>query len=87
MKKAYEKPVVIVECFSLNTNIAGDCEKIVGNASKGTCGIPGSDGSFLFSSSVQGTSGCTFDWEALKGDDYDGFCYHTPTDKTNLFNS
>ena len=84
MKKKYFKPRVMFEYFNLSTNIAGDCERIVGNPAKGTCGIPGSDGSNLFSASVQG---CDFDWASLKGDEYDGFCYHVPTEEYTLFNS
>lgn len=84
MKKTYVKPQILFENFSLDTNIAGDCESIVGNPAKDTCGVPGSDGSSLFSTSV---SGCDFDWDGLAGDNYDGFCYHAPTDENNLFNS
>lgn len=84
MKKAYVKPMIMFENFSLTTNIASGCEKIVGNPSKDTCGISGSDGETLFGE-IYG--GCDFDWESLYGDNYDGFCYHNPTDTNNLFNS
>ena len=86
MKKAYQKPEIMFENFTLSTNIAGDCEgEPVNNATRGTCGVPGSGGDFLFSEKV---SGCTLDWELLNGaDDYNGFCYHNPTEYNNLFNS
>lgn len=84
MKKAYSKPMIVFEDFSLTTSIAGDCERIVGNPSKGTCGIPGSDGETLFSETI---SGCEFDWYSQFGDEYNGFCYHVPTESYTLFNS
>ena len=86
MKKAYSKPVIVFEDFSLTTSIAGDCERLVGNPSKGTCGIPGSGGINVFSSTVTGTSGCTI-WDSDNDDVYDGFCYHVPTEAYTLFNS
>lgn len=84
MKKTYTKPQVTFEGFSLSTNIAGGCERLVNNPTMGTCGIPGSDGVSLFSATV---GGCDFDWESAFGDNYDGFCYHNPSDTNNLFNS
>lgn len=86
MKKTYVKPEIMFESFTLSTNIARDCEgEPVNNATKGTCGIPGSGGDFLF---TDGVSGCTIDWKGLTGvDDYNGLCYHNPTDNNNLFNS
>ena len=85
MKKVYEKPQIVFESFTMTTHIAGDCEPpYVANQEKGSCGIPGSAGDFLFSAKVQG---CTTDWEADFGDNYDGFCYHIPTEDKNFFNS
>lgn len=84
MKKVYSKPEIEFESFVLCTNIAGDCDKIVGNPTKGSCGVPGSSGEMLFSTTV---SGCGLDWAGLNGDDYDGFCYHMPTEDNALFNS
>lgn len=82
MKKVYSKPEIAFESFVLSTNIAGNCDMIVGNPSKDACGIVGSDGTTLFTAKA-----CDFDWQSLKGDDYDGFCYHNPSEKTNMFNS
>ena len=88
MKKRYEKPQIVFEDFTLSTNIAGNCEMIVDNPVKGSCGIPGSmPGANLFSAGVVGDDGCRIDWAGLMGDNYDGFCYHVPTDSKNLFNS
>lgn len=85
MRKVYVKPEIEFEDFSLSTNIAGGCNKIVGNPSKESCGIIGSDNvTILFGSNY---GGCNFDWESLYGDNYDGYCYHNPSDSTDLFNS
>lgn len=85
MKKIYSKPDIIFEAFSLSTSIASGCDSIVGSPSKDACGITSADGTILFSTSV---SACNFKWDELYGvDDYNGFCYHNPTDSNNLFNS
>lgn len=86
MKKVYSKPEIIFESFTLSTNIAGDCNKIVGNPSEGSCGVPG-DAPFsnLFTADITGADGCHIPLD--KNDVYDGFCYHNPTDDNDLFNS
>ena len=85
MKKTYTKPDISFECFLMSTNIAGDCEgEPVNNATRGVCGVPGSGGDFLFSGTV---TGCSFDYAGLFGDDFNGLCYHNPTEYNNLFNS
>lgn len=81
MKKAYSKPQILFESFALSTSIAGDCEKMVGNPSRGTCGLPGTGGLTVYLDTV---SGCDFTQDDGAGD---GFCYHAPTDLNNLFNS
>lgn len=82
MKAIYEKPMIVFEDFSLSVNIAGDCERIVGNHEKGTCGVKGSaPGLDLF---IEGVTGCFVTNDA---DEYDGYCYHNPTEYNNLFNS
>ena len=87
MKKKYVKPQIIFEDFSLNTDIAGDCESIVGNASKGTCAVIGTGNIAVFDGTV---SACVFtptDMGGKEEDKWDGFCYHVPTEYNNLFNS
>lgn len=82
MKKVYEKPLVIIEDFSLSTSIAGDCENITKLPSYGQCGIDfGGDIIFL-----NAETGCT---DELGVDDgsYSGICYHTPTENATLFAS
>lgn len=86
MKKKYEKPMIIIENFSLSTTIAGDCESIVGNPTKGTCAVLGTGNIPMFSGSIDA---CDFTPEDMGGvaDEWDGFCYHIPMDYKNLFNS
>lgn len=85
MKRKYEKPMVLFEDFSMSTNIAGDCKRIVTSSVENDCVdetlvIPGPFPQVIFLSTVEG---CVFDVE----DGYNGFCYHNPTDSNNLFNS
>ena len=83
MKKTYSKPEIMFEIFTLNTSIAGDCNKIIDTQAKGECGIPGSAPNIaLF---VEGVTGCTF--IDKDGRDYDGYCYHVPDGGPKLFNS
>jgi hypothetical protein len=81
MKKKYVKSQIYIETFSLSMNIAGDCEGIVGNATKGTCAVEGTGGIPMFSGTV---SACEF---VSEQDVWNGFCYHVPTEKYTLFNS
>ena len=84
MKKAYSKPQIMFESFTMSTNIAAGCEKTFGLYSRGECGFEDDTNEIIF---AQGTAGsvCT-----LKGGDestYNGLCYHVPTESNNLFNS
>ena len=87
MKKVYSKPEIQFEDFTMSTSIAGNCESIVGNPSKGTCAILGSGGIAVFDASVG--NACEFTPERLgqDADQYDGTCYHVPSEYSNLFNS
>lgn len=86
MRKAYSKPEIMFEDFTLSTNIAGNCESIVDNASKGSCSVNGTGGVGVFSGEI---TGCDYSPEDLGGtsDQYDGACYHVPTEGSSLFNS
>ena len=85
MKRTYSKPEIMFESFTLSTNIAGDCERIVGNPTKGSCGVPGSaPGINVFTSDMDGANGCTV---PNFTDELDGYCYHTPESNYTLFNS
>ena len=86
MKKEYMKPMIVFEDFSVDTNIAGTCESIVGNPTKGTCAVIGTGDIYMFHDTI---SQCDFT-PAGEGDAlgmYNGFCYHVPTEYNNLFNS
>ena len=86
MKKVYQAPEILFENFALSDSIAGNCESLVGNPSKGSCALLGTGGIALFSDLVKD---CVFTPEDYGGtsDEWDGFCYHVPTEKNNLFNS
>ena len=84
MKKLYEKPEIVFECFSVSNNIAAGCEKIVGLPSVDVCGIPSSTPGMSVFADVTGSS-CTIPGNGSEG--YDGYCYHNPSTDQNLFNS
>ena len=81
MKKAYSKPEIFFEDFSLSTNIAAGCE-LFPNFAENECGVKWSKGKMLF---VTGVTGCTTIVEdESEGNDFP--CYHNPSDP-NVFNS
>lgn len=80
MKKVYEKPLIMFESFEISTNIAGDCNGIVGNSSKGTCAVIGTGGINMFTDDI---TACDFAPQAP----WDQYCYHNPTEYNDLFNS
>lgn len=85
MKKTYIKPQIMFESFTLSTNIAGDCEVKTNTPNSGTCAYEVSAGAYgtwnVFIDTVQACTTVPADGQ------YDGFCYHTPTETNNLFNS
>ena len=84
MKKAYEKPEIVFENFSLSTNIAAGCEVKTNLPGNKTCGLDFS-GVIIF---LDGMTGCTETVTNTGGDgSYNGICYHVPSGKNNLFNS
>lgn len=82
MRKTYSKPEIAFASFSMSTNIAGDCEVIINNSSRGSCTIVGTGNIPLFDS--EATNICVF---TNGPDQYDGACYHNPDGYKNLFNS
>ena len=84
MKKAYVKPQIMFEDFSLTTNIAGDCEVKTTSPGNTTCGMDFS-GLVVF---MKGMDGCTdIKVEDMGGDgQWNEICYHVPYGD-NLFNS
>ena len=87
MKKTYVKPEIMFEDFTLCSNIAAACESTVDSQSKGQCAVIGTGNINIFDGTV---SACDYDPTDLPGgttDMYNGFCYHVPTDTSNLFGS
>lgn len=100
MKKAYNKPEIIFEDFSLSTNIAGDCDVIDGvNAAYGSCGIELPGIGIVFVTGVcerKENDPDNLVYVTVTGSDgsyspnigpYDSICYHVPQQNNNLFNS
>lgn len=81
MKKEYVKPVIVFESFSLSTNIAADCDSIVGSQSQGSCPVLGTGGIAIF---IGPETGCVI---CPPEDGWDGLCYHVPIEGNQLFNS
>ena len=84
MKKAYSKPEIFFEDFTLTTNIAGTCEHKTNTPSSWQCGVNAS-GINVF---LEGMTGCEdFAVGAAGGDgEFNNICYHVPYGE-NLFNS
>lgn len=79
MKKAYTKPEIIFDDFSLATTIAAGCENLAHLPTKDVCYVQfGTMKLFLSSVSACG--------DHVNDGDH-GYCYHNPSDLTNLFNS
>lgn len=88
MKKAYSKPEIVFENFSLTTNIAGDCEVKTSTwgMNNADCGLDFS-GVVVFLDTMAGCQG-GIAVESFGGDgEFNGICYHVPLDSNNLFNS
>lgn len=82
MKRNYEKPQIFYESFELNTNISAGCENPTNLPSQNQCGLDFS-GLMVF---MTGMTGCE-DIQISESADFDGICYHTPTEGNNLFTS
>ena len=75
MKKAYSKPIITFESFTLSTNIAAGCEFRVNS---GDLLFPGVG--FVF------VQNCDYPVGTDDGQ-YNGICYHVPIDTANVFAS
>lgn len=84
MRKAYSKPEILFESFTLSTNIAGSCKTDTYLPSNDQCGLDFS-GLIVF---MEGMGGCTDIQVGNEGGDgeFNGICYHVPYGD-NLFNS
>ena len=82
MKKTYTKPQISFESFLMSTSIAAGCEaKADTQANYNTCGKDFS-GVTVF---AVGYLGCNFQIE--KDNEFNGVCYHVPSETNNVFNS
>ena len=80
MRKTSTKPDIIFESFSMSTSIAAGCElETPLPSSADNCGYP-IRGGIVF---MEGSQCTTYPQDGQ----YNGFCYHVPTDLKNLFNS
>lgn len=84
MKKSYVKPQVYFENFHLSANIAGECEAIVKNQSKGTCGY--TMGNMVIFTMTDPIDVCSTQIED-GSEQYNKLCYHGPYAANNVFSS
>ncbi len=78
MKKTYSKPEILFEDFSVRTSIAS-CERELSFA-QNTCGVK-------FGSYVIFTTEGICNRAPEIPDEYDGYCYHIPSEDRNFFSS
>ena len=83
MRKAYVKPEIMFESFTLSTNIAAGCEYKNGLQAQGYCGYKNRTGKIIFTSDIVGANGCQY----VEADTNDTLCYHVPNENNNIFNS
>ena len=86
MKKAYNKPLLIVERFALSQTIASGCGDMRRYgyptlARKWECGWDFNDAVVIF---LKGVTGCDLQ---LEYDDWEGICYNAPAGGMNVFHS
>ena len=70
------------ENFTLSENIAGDCGVKIHTLVEDTCAYETTGGIAYFTYGL--VKNCEYD---APSDDFDGICYHNPTDTARLFNS
>lgn len=79
MKKRYEKPDIMFDNFAMSVSVASCEEKA--NFARGVCGVEMGPGSYIFTGNVGSCNIIQNDME------FNGLCYHVPTDSNNVFNS
>lgn len=86
MKKAYSKPDILFESFSLATSITAGCEEKATNATT-ACGVKFGK-SIIFTDAAYGCSSIIVDG-STEGNWVDkennGLCYHNPSATYNVF--
>ena len=89
MRKAYSKPEIIFEDFTLSTNIAAGCE-IITNYAVYECQYEvgrGSNKKNVFAAEYNCDYSQGVQYEADGTPSYNGVCYHVPIESNNLFTS
>ena len=82
MKKEYQKPDILCDIFSLSSTIAGSCSFDTNTMSQGNCGVQFGELK-VFTSQVQGCKGGVI----VDSGQFNGLCYHVPTNDKNIFMS
>lgn len=82
MKKEYQKPDILFDSFSLSSTIAGSCSFDTNTKSQGDCGVMFGELK-VFTSKV---TGCR-DGVIVDSGQFNGLCYHVPTNDKNIFMS
>ncbi len=85
MKKAYSKPQIMFEDFTLTTNIAAGCEVKTETPSWNQCGVDAS-GVNVFLTGMTGCEGFPVTPDGGGDGSFGNICYHVPYGE-NLFNS
>jgi hypothetical protein len=81
MKRAYTKPDILFESFSLSTSIAGNCAVPTNLPAPGQCGLA-YGWRVIFLDSLHG---CNKTFPKELGNDV--ICYDNPSESNNLFRS
>ena len=84
MNKTYTKPDIMFEDFSLSTSIADNCSVKTMTAHQWSCAVQFGTMK-VFTSEVIGCrqAGCTI----IESGEFNGLCYHVPTNSKNIFMS
>jgi hypothetical protein len=89
MKRTYIKPALAYEDFTMSSNISGNCEFQDVTLTRDTqgCGLLSSGMFVIFLDGICEGDNDEYIYVPHEEDEYNGVCYHAPTDTTNLFNS
>jgi hypothetical protein len=89
MKKKYTAPGIIFESFSLSAAVTSNCNYVVNTISLDMCGVQLGNQYVFFDSMSFCKNGMGFIPVPLpkEAEEFNGLCYHNPTDANRLFNS
>jgi hypothetical protein len=88
MKRTYIKPALQYEDFTPSRNISGNCEfqEVTVSRDIQGCGYLVLGNMVFFVENMCEGDDTEYEYYIVEDGD-NGFCYHNPTDTTNLFNS